>query len=135
MTIFDAPNREVCTVKRESTNTPLQALVLLNDPQFVEASRALAWRMKKEAGDQLEDQISLGFQLVLTRDPSNEELNIMEDLYHSELTAFEADKSSTEEFLEVGDFQVEERTNLSELAALAVVSNTLFNMDEAYMKR
>ena len=135
MTIFDAPNREVCTVKRESTNTPLQALVLLNDPQFVEASRALAWRLKKEAGEKLQDQIQLGFQLVLTRDPSNEELDIMEDLYDSELAAFKSDISSAEEFLEVGDFTIKENYALPELAALTVVSNTLFNMDEAYMKR
>jgi hypothetical protein len=135
MTIFDAPSREVCTVKRESTNTPLQALVLLNDPQFVEASRALAWRLKKEGGNELKDQIELGFNLVLTRDPSDQELNIMEDLYRSELSSFQSDQSSTREFLEVGDFQINKNQNMSELAALTVVSNTLFNMDEAYMKR
>ncbi len=135
MTIFDAPNREVCTVKRENTNTPLQALVLLNDPQFVEASKALAWRLKNEAGNKLQDQIQLGFQLVLTRDPSMEELNIMEDLYRTELTAFQTGQSSAREFLEVGDFKIKEDQNMLELAALTVVSNTLFNMDEAYMKR
>jgi hypothetical protein len=110
-------------------------LVLLNDPQFVEASRALAWRLKKEGGNELKDQIELGFNLVLTRDPSDQELNIMEDLYRSELSSFQSDQSSTREFLEVGDFQINKNQNMSELAALTVVSNTLFNMDEAYMKR
>ncbi|MEO2148037.1 MAG: DUF1553 domain-containing protein, partial [Flavobacteriaceae bacterium] len=69
MSVFDAPTREVCTVKREITNTPLQALVMLNDPQFFEASRILAERMQKEAPSSIDDSISYGFKLCTSRKP------------------------------------------------------------------
>ena len=73
MLTFDAAERTVCVVKRQQTSTPLQALVLLNDPQFVEASHKLAERMLKEGGDELEDKISLGFRLATSRYPDKKE--------------------------------------------------------------
>ena len=69
MIALDATSREVCTVKREKTNTPLQALVLMNDPQFFEASRALAERVQKEGGESISDQIAYGFKLAISRNP------------------------------------------------------------------
>lgn len=134
MTLFDAPNREVCTVTRERTNTPLQALVLLNDPQFVEASKALAYRLQSEVGGSVEQQIETGFRMVLSRRPSEKEKAIFEDLYAQELAEFKKDKTRVDEFLGVGDFSVEVE-NPTALAALTIVSNTLLNMDEAYTKR
>jgi len=135
MTLFDAPNREVCTITREMTNTPLQALVLLNDPQFLEASRALAYRLKTEGGQSLQDQITSGFQLVLSRKPATEEMELMTNLYNSELEEFQKDKSGVEDYLKVGDFKIPNELNNPEMAALTVVSNTIFNMDEMYTKR
>ena len=136
MTIFDAPNREVCIITRERTNTPLQALVLLNDPQFVEASKALAYRLTQEAGDSLKEQIETGFKLVLSRPPSLEEQQVMEALYEEQIAEFEQQRGQINDLLAVGDFEIEmEEVDPIQLAALTVVSNTLLNMDEAYMKR
>jgi hypothetical protein len=132
MTLFDAPNREVCTVTRERTNTPLQALVLLNDPQFVEASRALADRISSEST--VEERINKGFRLVLSRQPSRDEKNVLVQLYEKELAFFQEDPLRAEEFLAVGDYEPT-YAGQEELAALTVVANTLYNMDEAYMKR
>ncbi len=80
MATFDAPNREVCTVRRSRTNTPLQALVTLNDPVYVEASQALARRMAA-GGKERADKIRLGVKLCLARDPSDRELSRLADLY------------------------------------------------------
>ncbi|MEM9327958.1 MAG: DUF1553 domain-containing protein [Bacteroidota bacterium] len=136
MTIFDAPNREVCTITRERTNTPLQALVLLNDPQFVEASKALAYRLTQDGGDSVAQQIETGFKLVLSRPPSGEEQEIMEALYEEQVIAFERQQTEAQDLLAVGDFAIDlDHVDPVRLAALTVVSNTLLNMDEAYMKR
>ncbi len=136
MTIFDAPNREVCTITRERTNTPLQALVLLNDPQFVEASKALAYRLSQEGGDSLAKQIETGFKLVLSRAPEPDEQRIMEELYTEQVAEFQKQKDEIDKLLAVGDFSLElDDLDPVQLAALTVVSNTLLNMDEAYMKR
>ena len=135
MTLFDAPSREVCTIKRERTNTPLQALVLLNDPQFLEASRALALRIKQEAGDSLKEKIETGFKLALSRSPSEEELSVFETLYHEEMAEFLKDESGVADYLSVGDFRIGDKFDPVEMAALTVLSNTLFNMDETFIKR
>ena len=134
MTIFDAPNREICTVKRESTNTPLQALVLLNDPQFVEAARALACRLGSKYGDDFETIINSGFLLALTREVSQKELEILERLYEQQLQHFSEKPEELSNYLAVGDFKVPEHLNKKKIAALAVVCSTILNMDEAYTK-
>jgi hypothetical protein len=133
MILFDATNREVCTVTRERTNTPLQALVLLNDPQFVEASKALASRMYSEAS--LEAQIEKGFRLVLCREPSRDEVEVFKELYHQQEAMFADNEQNAEEYLSVGDYEVPGEFDKTRLAALTMLSNTLYNMDEAYMKR
>jgi hypothetical protein len=135
MTAFDAPNRDVCTVKRENTNTPLQALVLMNDPQFVECARVLAARLQQEAGNALEDQIALGFRLVTGRKPKKEELEVFKDLYHIQFARFQKDSKAAEELLSVGEYPVDKNLPRSKTAALAVVASTMINHDEAYMKR
>ncbi|MEQ6119418.1 DUF1553 domain-containing protein [Reichenbachiella sp. MALMAid0571] len=135
MELFDAPSREVCTITRERTNTPLQSLVLLNDPQFLEASRALAFRLKNEAGDSLKDKIETGFQLVLSRPPNEKETEIFEALYQEEYEEFKKDEMGVKDYLAVGDYSDSESYDPIEMAALSVLSNTLFNMDEAYVKR
>lgn len=135
MELFDAPSREVCTITRERTNTPLQSLVLLNDPQFLEASRALAFRLKKEAGDSLKDKIKTGFQLALSRLPTDQEVQVFEALYEDEYTEFKKDELGAKNYLTVGDFESAIEYDPVEMATLAVLSNTLLNMDEAYIKR
>ncbi len=135
MVAFDAPNRLVCIAKRENTNTPLQALVLLNDPQFVEASRVLAQRMQKEVGDGYEEQITHGFRLLCGRKPGSKEMKIMKDQYRFAMESYEKDPSKAADIINVGEFPYDESLDKTETAALAVVANTMMNFDEAYMKR
>ena len=135
MTIFDMPTRDICIVSREQTNTPLQALSLLNDPQFVEAARALAVRMKTEGGKTLNEKIQLGFQLAISRKPNKKEIQILSDLYTQEFEVFTKNMNNASEYLAVGDYKIPNKFNPSEIAALTMVANTLFNMDEIYTKR
>jgi hypothetical protein len=135
MTIFDAPNRDVCTVNRERTNTPLQALVLLNDPQFVEASKVLAERAFTFGGKELSDQVKYAFRLVTSRTPSKDEIDILIRLYGKELQYFAKDKNSAADLLSVGEYRVGNVFDKSKLAAMTIVMNTILNHDEAYVKR
>jgi len=135
MTIFDQPNREVCTIKRENTNTPLQALVLMNDPQFVEAARVLAERIQIEGGGDFKSQISYAFKLATGRSPNEEEINILKDLYEDQYSIYESDLASSKALLNVGETIADKNTSFPHTAALAMVTSAILNHDEAYMKR
>ena len=135
MIAFDAPNRDVCTVQRENTTTPLQALVLLNDPQFVEAAKVMAERMQKEGGSKLEEQISFAFRLSTGRKPKPEEVNILKKLYENKLSRFQQHPDEANALLEVGEYQLDTKLDKTRTAALALLSSTLLNHDEAYTKR
>jgi hypothetical protein len=135
MNAFDATSREICTIKREITNTPLQALVLLNDPQFFEASRVLAERIQKEGGDTTLDQISYGFKLSTSRNPKPEELNLFHEFYNSQLKYYKSNPNEAMKVLSVGDSKFDRSLNRYKTAALTMVSNTILNHDETYMKR
>lgn len=135
MIAFDAPNRDVCTVQRERTNTPLQALVLMNDPQFVECSRVLAERIQLEFEDSLENQIVQAFRLVTGRKPESEEVDIFEDLYHGQLKKFQQHPNFADSLLAVGQYPNNPTLSKTRTAALTVVASTMINHDEAYMKR
>ncbi|MEW6155822.1 MAG: DUF1553 domain-containing protein [Verrucomicrobiota bacterium] len=134
MVTFDAPNREVCTIRRNRTNTPLQALVTLNDPVYVEAAQALARRMWRSAA-RMEDKIRFGFRLCVARSPEPAELKRLLALYEEARCDFaqdldQAKKLATEPIGEwVGG------ANVTELAALTAVANVLLNLDETLMKR
>jgi hypothetical protein len=135
MLAFDAPSRDICTVKRENTNTPLQALVLLNDIQFVEASRVLAERMLIEGGDSLEDQLVYGFRLAISRYPKQEETTVLKDLFKTQSERFELNPNEAEELLTVGRKQIDKSLDPNMTAALTMVANTILNHNETYMKR
>ncbi len=135
MTIFDAPNREICTIKRENTNTPLQALVLLNDPQFVEAARILAERVQAESGPELEEQIGRAFTLCTGRKIKNTEMDLLVELFQSQKASYEADSKLPEALLKVGDSESNPDLNPVYTAALTVVTSTILNHNETYMKR
>ena len=135
MVVFDAPNRLVCTAKRENTNTPLQALVLLNDPQFVEAARVLAARMLKEGGVSLEDQLIYGFRLLCGREPEERELSLLADQFQKAYTKFNASTSEANELLSVGEYPLPLNMDKSRLAAMTGVANALMGFDEVYIKR
>jgi hypothetical protein len=132
---FDAAERLFCTVDRQRTNTPLQALVLLNDPQYVEAARLIGERMIREGGATPQDRLAYGFRLVTSRRPRAEELTLLERLYRDEHAGFAADHGSAEKLLAVGEHPRDKTLDAAESAAYAVVANTLLNFDEAVFKR
>jgi len=134
MAAFDAPNREVCTVRRNPTNTPLQALVTLNDPVYIEAAQALARRMIK-AADTPEDQLHHGFLLTVSRRPHDSELNRLVQLYNQAESRYSEIPKQAVQMATVPIGPVPEGLNVTELAALTVTANVLLNLDEALMKR
>ena len=135
MLIFDATDRAVCTVKRERTNTPLQALVLMNDPQYVEAARVLAVEMQVVAGQEIDEQIEFAFRKLCGRYPSKEEVEILKEQYDIGRDKFSEDPALAEELLNVGEFPLRKEMDKIKTAALAMVNNTIMNFDETYMKR
>ncbi|MCA9038984.1 MAG: PSD1 domain-containing protein [Planctomycetaceae bacterium] len=134
MTTFDAPSRETCTVKRERTNTPLQALNLLNDIQFVEAARKFAERVIKEGGDTTADRVIFGYRWSTSHFPDEQEISILSELYEMNLQEFKNDPTSAEQLLTVGDSPRDETIDPAELAAWTMVANTLLNLDETIVK-
>ncbi len=135
MLIFDAARRSHCVVKRQETTTPLQALVLLNDPQFVEASRKMGKRMLTEGGKTVEAQIRFLFRLVTSRLPNEQELKNLEALYRKQRARFESNPEKAKAFLKVGQSGYDDRLRLSRLAAASVLANALLNFDEAVVLR
>jgi hypothetical protein len=135
MISFDAAERLFCTVKRQRTGTPLQALILMNDPQYVEASRILAERMLRDGGTALEEQIAYGFRLLTGRDPRQEELVRLKVLFESELDEFRKAPDRAGDLLSTGEFPRDRSLEPAKTAALAVVANTILNFDETVMKR
>ena len=135
MTTFDVAPRSVCVVKREITNTPLQALNLMNDPQFVEAAKVLAERVLQENSGDPEKQISKAFRLVTSRAPNAKELEVLMDVYRREEERYSQQSEKANQLLAVGEYSVDKGLALSKLAAMTIVANTLLNLDEAYTKR
>ena len=129
MMTFDAASRDFCTVKRQSTSTPLQALVLLNDPQIVEAARVLAHNAMETETD-TEQRIAYMFRLATTRVPSSDELALLTDYFEEEYKRFEEDPKAAKSFLAIGEYKSEKVENTSETAAYAIVANAIFNLDE-----
>ncbi|MCP3691280.1 MAG: DUF1553 domain-containing protein, partial [Planctomycetaceae bacterium] len=130
MLIFDAPTREKCMIQRPITNTPLQALVTLNDPQFVEAARAFAQRLIKEGGNDTATRINYGFKLALSRPATQPELQVIERVLGDQLTRFRNDPDKAKEFLAVGETARDETIDPVAHAAWMVVGQLLLNMDE-----
>ncbi|HVA46360.1 MAG TPA: PSD1 and planctomycete cytochrome C domain-containing protein [Pirellulales bacterium] len=130
LSTFDAPDREVCTVRRARTNTPLQALILLNDPTYVEAARKLAERVLREAGS-TEDRMERMFQLVLARRPSGREAAVLRSIVEEQLAKFRVDHEAAVKLLSVGESPRDERFEPAELAAWSAAASVVLNLDEA----
>ena len=131
---FDAPDRETCTVRRSRTNTPLQALVLLNDPTYVEASRKLAERMLTEGGPAFESRLSFGFRLATARPPRPEEIAVLRDVYSADLAKFRRLPTAARQLLSVGESSRNESLDPSEHAAWTTVAAVILNLDEVLNK-
>ena len=128
MTIFDAPNRETCVVRRLQTNTPMQALVLQNDPQFLEAATSLGNIMSLKAS--ITEGITIGFIKTLGRKPQEMELKILSNSFNRYLKTFEEKPENAVSLLRSGYFQKQETTEAKTIAAWTLVASTLLNMDE-----
>lgn len=134
MTIFDAAARDTCTVSRSRTNTPLQALALMNDVTYVESARALAERMISEASAATESRLTRGFLLVLGRRPSQPELQILQTGLKRFLHQYQQDKEAAKKLISQGQSKPSHQIDPSELAAYTAMANLILNLDEAVTK-
>lgn len=128
MTIFDVPTREKCVVQRPRTNTPLQALVTLNDPQYLEAARALGQRMYHHHPDVLK-QIAYGYRLATGRQPTADTVSLLEQYYQQELKRFNSDRTAAEQLIRIGEFTADDSIAVEIQATLTLLSNLLLNLD------
>ncbi|MEX2397839.1 MAG: DUF1553 domain-containing protein, partial [Balneolales bacterium] len=134
MTTFDHPVRDVSRFKRSNTSTPLQALVTLNDIQFMEASRLLGERMMENGQDSIENQITFGFKAATARAPREDELKLLLDLYDQQLLNYKENPEEAEELLTVGEYPANTDLPPAELAASAIVASTMLNLYETITK-
>lgn len=134
MSTFDAPSRENCTVRRPRTNTPLQALALMNDRQYIDAARKLAERMMLEGGTTPDAKMVYGFRWVTARPPSAKELEVLMKSLEKQRAAFQADPASAEKLLTYGDSPRNTALDPVDYAAWTMVANLIINLDEAITK-
>jgi len=131
---FDAPNREVCTFLRQRTQTPLQSLVLMNDPEYVESARALAERVMREEPSDLTKRLTRAFRHTLGRVPQADEIATLQRTYEEQLAGFRDDAETADKLLAVGESKLPESTDKIELAAMTAVANVLLNLNETITK-
>jgi hypothetical protein len=134
LSTFDAPDREVCTVRRPRTNTPLQALVLLNDPTYIEAARKLAERLLARSEEDAGARISYAFRLATARAPTERERAILLDALEKQRGHYRAHPDAAARLLRVGESPADPKLDRAELAAWSMVSSILLNLDETVTK-
>jgi hypothetical protein len=131
--LFDASNRDQCEVNRLKTNTPLQALIMMNDPTVLEASRVLAQQLIAEQSA-TEEKIKKAFRLIICRNASDKEISILKKYYDGQLQLFQRNKLNALETLNVGESVLNDKIDLNGSAAMMKVVNTIYNMEEAITK-
>ncbi|HZZ82777.1 MAG TPA: DUF1553 domain-containing protein, partial [Gemmataceae bacterium] len=130
---FDAPDREVCTVRRSRTNTPLQALVLMNDPTYVEASRKFAEQiMHKETTPTA--RLALAWRLATARQPSEREAAILQRVLDKQFAIYQQNPKAADDLLRVGESPRDAKLAATEVAAYAIVMSMILNLDEVVTK-
>ena len=134
MATFDAPTRESCTIRRNRTNTPLQALVTLNDPVFIETAQALARRAQQHA-ETPDEQIRFAFRCCLLRPPTDTELTVLQELFEDALQQLVEQPQEAEQLATDPLGPLPDHLDVSRTAAMTVVSNVLLNLDEMFLKR
>ena len=134
MVAFDAPTREKCVMQRPRTNTPMQALVTMNDVQFVEAARVLAQRVLQQGGADFDSQLDYAFLLTTSRPADDLRKRVFRDLYDSQLKEFTADKKRAEELLKFGEAKRDESVDPARHAAWTTVASAILNLDEVLTK-
>jgi uncharacterized protein DUF1553/uncharacterized protein DUF1549/cytochrome c len=130
MLIFDSPTRELCTVKRSRTNTPLQALALLNEITYVETARVLAQRMIAEGGSTPEQRIAWGFRRVAARQPDPDDLAVLASGLQKRIEKYRADADAAKTLVSQGETKPDAKIDSAELAAYTMTANVLLNLDE-----
>ncbi len=133
MIIFDGSNRDQCEVKRLKTNTPLQALVMMNDPTVLEASRVLSQNLIKESSAP-HNKIAKAFRLIICRKPGEQELQILKSYFDEQLQLFKQKKLDAEATLKQGEYEKDETVNKVLTAALMKTISTIYNLEEAITK-
>jgi hypothetical protein len=133
MLVFDASNRDQCEVTRLRTNTPLQALVLLNDPVVLEAARVFAEKLMTE-NSTVPEKIVYAFRSIACRAPKNEELELLVSYFAEEQKKFEQSPGKAKDFIKAGEFPLEDIQDKVSLAALMQVVHTIYNMEESITK-
>jgi mono/diheme cytochrome c family protein len=134
MTTFDAPSREACQVRRERTNTPLQALLLMNEPQYIEAARALAERTLREAGHTTDDRLTFMFRLVTSRSPDAKDLHELRSALSDLLAHYGKESQAAGKLVSPSEPTAEPLERRSELAAWTMIGNVILNLDEVITK-
>lgn len=135
MVTFDAADRSICSARRQATSTPLQALALLNDPQFVEAARFLGQRLLREGGPTRADQVAWAFRTATGRNPGEKEKAVLANLFAEQQELFAQDPKAAEKLLAIGDTRSDPKLNRADLAAATVLALALLNHDEAVYRR
>jgi hypothetical protein len=134
LTLLDAPSRETCTPRRSRTDTPTQALALMNDVQFVEAARHFAARAMKDGGKTPQERAAYMFRLATCRHPREKVLAVLMKTYEKHLADFKADAEAAKKLLSVGDSPRDESLDAAEQAAWTMVGNLILNLDEVLTK-
>lgn len=131
---FNAPNREVCTVRRERTNTPLQALVTLNDPQFFEAARVLAQKAILQSEDSWDSTLDFIAQRTVCREFREREVQIIKEDFDAFFDFYREDTDDARKLIAVGQSETDKSLDVAQLAAWTMVCNQLLNLDEVLNK-
>lgn len=131
---FDAPDREKCVVRRPVTNTPLQALITMNDPTYIEAARVLATKAFREGGNDLNSRIAYAFRQATARKPAPEEITVLRDLYVRQLLNYRKDTKAADALLNIGESKADDKIERPVLAAWTMVVSTILNLDEVVTK-
>jgi hypothetical protein len=135
MIAFDAPRRAVCAAKRERTDSPLQALILLNGTQYVEAARVLGEKLHRETKGDVASMIEEGFRRCLSRPPDGREREIMQQLYREQLAHFQAKPDEADALLKTGNTKPGADIPPPAAAAATILAQTLMNHDASVVKR
>ena len=135
MLTFDAVTREVCTAKRETTATPLQALVLLNDPQFIEAARVLGEKLLKGFPNDVSARAQVAFKKLIGRAPDEEELKILAQIFTEQKDLFAKDEAAAKKLLATGESKFDEKLPPADFAATTLMVNAIMNFDEFIVER
>jgi hypothetical protein len=135
MLAFDAPTRETCMPRRSRTNTPMQALVLMNDPTYVEAARVLAQRMMTEVDNShASGRVQFAFRLATARWPDPQEIRVLLNVYQQQLFEYQNERRDALRLLEVGEFPRDSSLDTAELAAWTTVAGLILSLDETVTK-